>query len=149
MTDVGGSASTTINASPEAVYDLVAAIERMPEWSPETYKAHWVGGATDAKAGARFRGWNKAGPLRWFTDPVIDVAERGRELTFTTTFLGKGRLTTWSFTMRPADGGGTELTESWSENSDLMARALPKRRVEGLRQGMEQTLARIKAAAEA
>jgi uncharacterized protein YndB with AHSA1/START domain len=148
MTDVGGSASTTINASPEAVYDLVADIERMPEWSPETYKAGWLGGATSATAGARFRGWNKAGPLRWFTDPVIDVAERGKELTFTTTFFGKGRLTTWSFTMQPS-GEDTELTESWSERSALMARVLPKRRIDGLQQGMEQTLARIKAAAEA
>jgi hypothetical protein len=131
------------------VYDLVADIARMPEWSPETYRASWLGGATEARAGARFRGWNKAGPLRWFTAPVVDVAEPGRELTFTTTFFGRGRLTTWSFTMRPTDGGGTELTESWSENVDLMARMLPKRRIDGLQQGMEQTLARIKAAAEA
>ena len=144
----GGSASTQIDATPEAVYDLVADISRMGEWSPETYKATWLRGAKEASPGARFRGWNKAGPIRWFTDPVIDVADRGKELTFTTTFFGKGRLTTWSFTMRPADGGGTELTESWTEHSSLMARLLPGRRVDGLRRGMEQTLARIKAAAE-
>jgi uncharacterized protein YndB with AHSA1/START domain len=145
---VGGSATVHVDATPEAVYDLVADIERMSEWSPETYRAHWVGGATAAVAGARFRGWNKAGPVRWCTDPVIDVAERGRELTFTTTFFGLGRLTTWSFTMQPADGGGTALTESWSEQSNLMGRLLPNRRVDGLQQGMEATLARIKAAAE-
>ena len=144
----GGSATVHVDASPEAVYDLVADITRMSEWSPETYKAEWLGGATKAVAGARFRGWNKAGPIRWFTDPVIDVADRGKELTFTTTFFGRGRLTTWSFTMRPGDAGGTELSESWSENSSVMARLLPGRRVDGLQRGMEQTLARIKAAAE-
>ena len=144
----GGSATVQIAASPEAVYDLVADVTRMPAWSPETYKVTWLGGATSAAPGARFRGWNKAGPLRWFTDPVIDVAERGRELTFTTTMFGKGRLTTWSFTMTPS-GAGTELTESWTENIGLLDRLLPKRRVDGMQQGMEQTLARIKAAAEA
>ena len=143
----GGTATVHVDASPEAVYDLVADVTRMPEWSPETYKAEWLGGATGAVAGARFRGWNKAGPLRWFTDPVIDVAERGRELTFTTTFFGRGRLTTWSFVMQPS-GDGTELSESWRENSALLDRLLPGRRVEGLQKGMEQTLARIKAAAE-
>src|SRR5688572_6042302 len=111
----GGTAAVHVDASPETVYDLVADITRMHEWSPETYKAEWLGGATAAVAGARFRGWNKAGPIRWFTDPVIDVAERGRELTFTTTFFGRGRLTTWSFVMKPSASGGTELSESWSE----------------------------------
>ena len=144
----GGSATVHVDASPEAVYDLVADISRMPEWSPETYRAHWLGGATEAAPGVRFRGWNKAGPLRWFTDPVIDVAERGREVAFTTTFFGVGRLTTWRYVMEPSDGG-TRLTESWEEQSRLMARVLPGARKEGLQRGMEETLARIKAAAEA
>lgn len=144
----GGTATVHVDASPEVVYDLVADISRMGEWSPETYRAEWLGGATAPVAGARFRGWNKAGPIRWFTDPVIDVAERGKELTFTTTFFGKGRLTTWSFVMKPSAGGGTELNESWTEHVRLLARVLPDRRVEGLQRGMEQTLARIKAAAE-
>jgi uncharacterized protein YndB with AHSA1/START domain len=145
----GGTATIEIAASPEEVYDLVADIGRMPEWSPETYRAHWLGGATSAAPGVRFRGWNKAGPLRWFTDPVIDVAERGVELAFTTTFLGRGRLTTWRYRMRPAAGGGTELEESWEERWSLLARVLPSARKEQIQRGMEATLARIKAAAEA
>lgn len=149
MTTPRGSATTHIDAAPEVVYDLVADLTRMPEWSPETYRTAWLGGATAAAPGARFRGWNKAGPLRWFTDPVIDVADRGRELTFTTTMFGKGRLTTWSFVMHPSGDGGTDLTESWAERVGVVRRLLPRRRVEGLQRGMEQTLARIKAAAEA
>src|SRR5687768_18373188 len=120
----GGTATVHVDASPEAVYDLVSDITRMREWSPETYKATWLGGATGPVAGARFRGWNKAGPIRWFTDPVVDVADRGKQFTFTTTFFGRGRLTTWSFVMRPS-GDGTELTESWSENPSVLARRLP------------------------
>ena len=147
---VGGSASTTVDASPEALYDLVADITRMPQWSPETYRAHWVGGATEARPGARFRGWNKLGPARWCTDPVIDVADRGRELTFTTTFFGRGRFTTWSYRFEPAAGGGTTVTESWSEDDGLLARITGNdRRAAMLQKGMEQTLERLKAAAEA
>jgi uncharacterized protein YndB with AHSA1/START domain len=145
---VGGSASIQIHAAPEAVYDLLADIARMAEWSPETYRAHWLGDATAAAPGARFRGWNKAGPLRWFTDPVVDVADRGRELAFTTTFFGRGRLTTWRYVMEPSDGG-TLLTESWEELVRLLGRVLPRARKDQIQRGMEETLARIKAAAEA
>lgn len=145
---VGGSATVHVDATPEEVYDLVADVTRMPEWSPETYRAHWLGGATAAAPGVRFRGWNKAGPLRWFTDPVIDVADRGRELAFTTTFFGRGRLTTWRYRMQPAEGGGTELTESWEELSRLAARVMPSAREAQIQRGMEATLQRIKAAAE-
>ena len=144
----GGTATVHIDATPEAVYDLVSDITRMGEWSPETYRVEWKGGATGPAVGARFRGWNKVGPFRWFTDPVVDVADRGSEFTFTTTMFGKGRLTTWSFVVRPS-GGGTALTESWAERSSLLGRLLPGRRTRSLQAGMEQTLARIKAAAEA
>ena len=145
----GGETSTHIDAAPEVVYDLVADITRMPQWSPETYRAHWVGGATEARAGARFRGWNKLGPVRWCTDPVIDVAERGKELTFTTTFFGRGRITTWSYRFQPEDGG-TRVTELWHEKDGVVGRVTGNaRRAEMLQKDMQETLARIKAAAEA
>ena len=145
----GGETSTHIDTAPEAVYDLGADITRMPQWSPETYRAHWVGGATEARAGARFRGWNKLGPIRWCTDPVIDVADRGKELTFTTTFFGRGRITTWSYRFQPEDGG-TRATELWHEEDGILGRITGNpRRAAMLQTGMEQTLERLKAAAEA
>jgi len=143
-----GSATIHVDASPEEVYDLVADIERMGEWSPETYRTEWKVGAS-AAPGNRFRGWNRMGVARWFTDPVIDVADRGRELTFTTTLFGRGRFTTWSFRMAPADGGGTTLTESWQSHAKPLERVFAGARSDALQRGMEQTLARIKAAAEA
>jgi uncharacterized protein YndB with AHSA1/START domain len=149
----GGEATVRIEATPEAVYDLVADITRMPEWSPETYKADWRPGWSSAVPGARFRGWNKMGVLRWFTDPVIDVAERGRELAFTTTVFGKGRVTTWRYRFEPtADGAGTDVTESWESVGSIPVLGklfTNDKRIEELKHGMQQTLARIKAAAEA
>ena len=36
-------ASIEINASPEAVYDLVSDLPRMGEWSPENIGGEWQG----------------------------------------------------------------------------------------------------------
>jgi uncharacterized protein YndB with AHSA1/START domain len=145
----GGSASVHVDAPPERVYDLLADISRMGEWSPETYRAEWRNGATGARTGAMFRGWNRKGAVRWFTDPIIECAERGRELCFTTTLLGRGRFTTWTYRMSPEDGG-TRLEESWEEVSRLPAPGfLDRWRSRQLQEGMEQTLQRVKAAAEA
>jgi uncharacterized protein YndB with AHSA1/START domain len=147
----GGNASIHVDATPEAVYDLITDVTRMSEWSPETYKAEWRNGATEAMTGARFRGWNKMGPVRWFTDPIVERAERGKEFAFTTTFFGRGRFTTWSYRMHPSPGGGTELEESWEEcnPTSILTRVFANdRRAKQLQQGMEQTLQRLKASAE-
>jgi uncharacterized protein YndB with AHSA1/START domain len=145
----GGSASIHVDAPPERVYDLLADVTRMPEWSPETYRAEWRNGATVARTGAMFRGWNRRGQVRWFTDPIIECAERGRELCFTTTLLGRGRFTTWTYRMSPEDGG-TRLEESWEGVGRLpVPGALDRWRSRQLQEGMEQTLQRVKAAAEA
>lgn len=144
----GGTARIHVDATPEEVYDLVSDISRMGEWSPETYKAHWLGNADHAQTGARFRGWNRMGPVRWFTDPIVECAERGKEFCFTTTLFGRGRMTTWTFRMHPAAGGGTDLEESWEEVGGLLGRLLPAPRKDQLQRGMEATLQRIKAAAE-
>ena len=142
-----GTATIHVDATPEDVYDLVADITRMGEWSPETYRAVWKVGSS-AAPGNRFRGWNKMGVARWFTDPVIDVADRGRELTFTTTLFGRGRFTTWSFRMAASEGGGTDLTESWTSHASALERVFAGGRADALQRGMEETLERIKAAAE-
>ena len=36
-------ASIEINASPEAIYDLISALQRMGEWSPENIGGEWQG----------------------------------------------------------------------------------------------------------
>ena len=147
----GGTFSIHVDATPEQVYDLVSDITRMGEWSPETYKTAWRGGATGPVPGARFRGWNKHGPVRWFTDPVIDRAERGEELSFTTTMFGRGRFTHWAYRMHAAPGGGTELEESWEQQGavPIFTRFfVSEKRTADMHAGMEATLQRIKAAAE-
>ena len=144
-----GSASTRIAASPEQVWALISDITRMGEWSPETVKAEWIDGATGPVAGARFKGTNKAGLIRWSTKPTVEVAEPGKEFTFATGKPGKP-ATRWSYKLTPS-GDGTEVTESWEEvNTIPLVGGLitPGFRVRKLNEGCAKTLERIKAAAE-
>jgi uncharacterized protein YndB with AHSA1/START domain len=139
-----GRATVHIEASPEAVYDLVSDITRMGEWSPECTSASWVDGATGPSVGAKFKGRNKAGLMRWTTTPSVVVTDRGKEFAFRT------KETVWSYRMTPA-GDGTDLTETFEVETygKLMNLVAPmKKRQPVMEKGMEQTLARIKAAAE-
>ena len=149
-----GQASLQINASPEALYDLVSDVRRMGEWSPETKTCTWIDGATGPAVGARFKGTNARGPLRWSTKPKIVVAEPGREFAFVTELRGRD-TTKWSYRFEPA-GTGTTVTESFEMLDDMpKAIAFVERylmrvsdRKADLEKNMAETLARIKAAAE-
>jgi len=48
-------ASIEINASPEAIYDLISDLPRMGEWSPENIGGEWQGGGSGT-VGDRFIG---------------------------------------------------------------------------------------------
>lgn len=43
-----------IDAHPDVVYDLIADVTRMPEFSPEVIRCEWLDGATGPAVGARF-----------------------------------------------------------------------------------------------
>jgi hypothetical protein len=70
-----------IDAPPEAIYDLVADVTWMGEWSPECIGCEWVDGATGPAVGARFRGRHRSGLARWSTSrewsPLAAVRFRG------------------------------------------------------------------------
>ncbi len=146
-----GQRSIEIAADPELVYELVADITRMGEWSPECYRCEWLDGASGAAPGVRFRGYNKLGRYRWERTAVIDAAERGRQFAFTTVDDRTGRQETqWRYTMTPSRHG-TLLTESFQFLwCSLRTRAteLFVPRGHQMDRGIDETLARIKRAAE-
>ena len=146
-----GRSSIDIVASPDLVYDLIADVTRMGEWSPECYRCEWLDGATAAAPGARFRGYNRRGPLRWERTAVVATADRGCEFGFTTVNDRAGREETrWLYTMEPSSSG-TLLTESfqfvWCSVPNRLAEALLPRGRQ-VNQGIEDTLRRIKKVAE-
>ncbi len=72
-----GEARIVIAAPADRLWSMVSDVTRMPEWSPETYRTSWLGGATGPAVGAKFRGWNKKGPIRWATNPKVTECEPG------------------------------------------------------------------------
>jgi len=146
-----GRASIEIAAPPDVVFDLITDVTRMGEWSPECYRCEWLDGANAAAEAVRFRGFNRRGRFRWERTAVVVTAVRGREFSFTTVNDRNGRQETrWQYTLEPSPGG-TVLTESfqflWCSLANRAAEMFVPRGRE-INQGIEETLRRIKRAAE-
>jgi Polyketide cyclase / dehydrase and lipid transport len=145
-----GEASAHITASPEAVYDLIADVTRIGERSPECYRAEWVGEVISAEVGARFRGHNRIGFIKWATTCKVTAAERGREFAFSVVDRHGREETRWRYLIS-ADDGGCTVTESyqflWCPLAARIAE-IPFPRDRQLRRGIRETLAGLKAAVE-
>ena len=144
-----------IEASPEALYDVVADVTRTPELSPEIAACEWLDGATGPAVGVRFRARNHVGRLPdWHNEPVITVADRGREFAFSRTEKGAGTIV-WRYVFTP-EGTGTRVTESYEviRPVQLMGWFIisvlygNKDRRGDLRRGMTETLERLAALTE-
>jgi hypothetical protein len=144
------SRSIDIVAPPEVVYDLVADITRTGEWSPECRSCEWVD--EPGQVGSRFRGHNRSGPARWTTTAKVLAANRPHTFRFATLFKD-GDSTRWTYEIA-GTGAGSTLTESF-ESIDapayikLAERLFVRNRQEQLERGIDETLAKIKAIAEA
>jgi len=149
-TATSGEASIRIAASPEDVYDLIADVTRIGDRSPECYRAEWVSDAQGAEVGARFRGHNRIGIIKWATTCKVTAAERGREFAFTVVNRHGREETRWRYLISAEDGGCT-VTESyrflWCPVAARVAE-LPFPRDRQLRRGIRQTLEKLKAVAE-
>jgi hypothetical protein len=144
-----GGASIDIAAPPEKVYDLISDVTRMGEWSPETRSATWLDGANGPAVGARFKGTNRLGPVRWSTKPTVEVADPGREFTFVVTVLGR-KATRWSYKLAPTEAG-THVEETWSQDESIptvLRVIITPPRAKMLDDGCAKTLAALKQAAE-
>jgi uncharacterized protein YndB with AHSA1/START domain len=146
------SVTVHMAAPPERVWELVSDVTRIGEFSPETFEAEWLDGATGPAVGAKFRGHvkrNGKGPIYWVTCTVI-VSEPGREFTFGTAGNTEP-LNVWSYKLEP-EGDGTDVTESFTLANKLLLRVywavLGWARGPTNRNGMRTTLERIKAVVE-
>lgn len=143
------SASIEVAAPPEAVWDLVAEITRMGEWSPECVRAEWEDGATGPAAGAHFHGFNQVGTYEWDAHGVVTECEPGRVFEFQVP-CDDADATTWRYEVAPS-GDGTTLTESFHAPR-INIEGSPANfegRFEVLDAAINTTIANIKTAAEA
>ena len=150
------STSMRMDAPPEAVYAVIADVTRTPEYSPEILRCTWLDGATEAVVGARFKAQNKV-PNRpaWHNKPVITAVDPGRRISWARTEPFAGTVE-WTYRFEP-DGDGTLVTESYEMTKQLspigwfiigVLFARKDRRAD-LREGMAQSLERVKAIVEA
>ena len=146
------SRSTEIAASPEAVWALVSDLPAMGRFSPENVGGSWKGGATGPAVGARFTGRNRAGLRRWSTQVRVSRCEPGRAFAFDVSSFGLA-VSRWSYDLEPT-GTGCRVTETWEDRRGRVVKS-GGRLLTGVAdrethtaQGMERTLAAVKAAAE-
>jgi uncharacterized protein YndB with AHSA1/START domain len=147
-----GQVQAHIDAPPQTVWALLANLDQMGQWSPECYRVEWLDGASSpAVAGARFKGWNRFGWMRWSMTCQVKTAEPGRELAFSTIEKEREEVR-WRYLLQPA-GGGTDLIESFQViwlpltarlAEDVLMRDRDRRREDAMR----TTLSRIKNLAE-
>lgn len=141
-----------MNAPAERIWDLVSDVTKIGKYSPETFEAEWLEGATGPAVGARFRGHvkrNGKGPIYWAECSVTEC-EPNRLFTFGVGKPGKA-MNTWSYRLASA-GDGTDVTESFQLTPNLGLRVywalLGWSRGRTNRNGMQTTLDRIKAEVE-
>lgn len=105
--------SIRVAASTERVYDLVSDVTRTGEWSPECRSCEWTDGGA-GRVGDRFLGHNDDGERQWTTTSEVVVADRPERFEWAV-LVDKlpGGGVHWAYSIEPADGGGTRLTEEW------------------------------------
>jgi hypothetical protein len=113
---IHGQVSLHIEASPEELYDIVADVPRIGERSQECHTAKWLAGPPPRTVGARFRGRNKKGLIRWSRVCEVVTAEAGQAFAYRTVperlDLSRRDSTTWAYRFT-AENGGTVVTHSY------------------------------------
>lgn len=146
------STSVDIAATPEKVWAIVSDLKRMGEWSPMTKKVIVRG--SEVKLGTRMINVNKLGWKVWPTQSKVTAFDPARKVAFKI----RENHSTWIYELEPLADGGTRLTETRDVSNDTtqVSKVLIEKVLGGeprfeadLVTGMKQTLARIKAEAEA
>lgn len=149
MRQFSGEVSWRSPAAPDALWPLLIDVTQMGRWSPECTGGSWLDDASKPVVGARFRGTNRLGPLRWSTTCEFVAVEEGRRLVFDALHWS-GATTRWAFELIP-DGDATVLRERF-ETRDSPGLVLLLDRLAGrprrLLSSMRTTLQRLSTAAE-
>jgi uncharacterized protein YndB with AHSA1/START domain len=146
------SVSREIGAPAERVWSMVTDLTQMGRWSPESDGAAWVGGTDGPRPGAVFTCVNHHGRRTWMTQGTVVDVEPGHLFSFRITARGLA-IAEWryAFEMTPS---GCRVTETWIDRRGPLAKIIGRwatgvvDRATHNRLSMEQTLDRLKAAAE-
>ena len=103
----------TTHATIDAVWRVLSDVTRTPEWSHECHHVEWLGGATAAAPGVRFRGANRSLWWRWRRTCEVLVVEPPHMIAWRTIptrlFVDS---TDWRVVLEPA-GDGTLIVQEF------------------------------------
>lgn len=143
--------SIEINTSADKVWAVISDLKRMGEWSPQCKKMIVRG--EPIGVGTRTININRRGPLVWPTTAKIVRFVADKELAFK---IAENR-TVWSYTIEPSANGVTvtERREAANGTTTKVSAFLVDKVFGGndsfedeLREGIRETLGKIKRAAE-
>lgn len=143
-------ASIQIKAPADRVYDVVANVARMGDFSPESTGT--LGDPGPLGVGDKFWGTNKRGLWRWSTRCTVLAADRGRRFEFDVDF-GPMPISRWTYEFEPTDDG-CEVTETWHDRRAggpvkwVGSVIIPGPRAEHNQANIEATLRRLKQTVE-
>ncbi len=144
-------ASIEIDATPQDVWAVVSDLKRMGEWSPQCRTMRVLGGVVEE--GTKTININRKGMLVWPTTSKVVKFQPNKSIAFRVV----ENRTIWSYELQ-STAGGTKVNESREAptGTTKVSQFLIKTVLGGnddfeveLIEGMNTTLARIKAAAEA
>ncbi|OXM65616.1 SRPBCC family protein [Amycolatopsis vastitatis] len=147
------SRSIDVPATPAAVWSWVTDLPRMGELSPENVGGRWLDG-TGPALGARFRGRNRNGELRWWTRVRVVAFEPDRRFAFDVRTPLGSRVSRWEYVLAPS-ATGCLVTENWYRIGSWVVRKFMGPRVTGRAdrpgynvRSIEHTLAALEARAQ-
>ncbi len=143
-----------IETTPSVVWEIIRDIRRMSQWSPQVISVKLREPDDDIRLGSTFTNLNHQGELEWITHGEVVRYEPEKEVAFRIA----ENYAIWSFSIS-ADGAGATVLTQRRETPDGISQLsleLTESHLGGqeaftelLEAGMEQTLAAIKACAEA
>ena len=117
-----GAVTVHMGAPAMDIWTLVADVRNTGRFSPETFDAEWLDGATGPSLGARFRGHvkrNEIGPVYWTTCRVT-ACDPGREFGFAV-LIGDRAVNTWHYSIRPQwSTGPMSPSRSGTDRSEFL-----------------------------
>lgn len=152
------SAEATVDVAvpPEAVWRMVSDLTRVGDWSPENRGGKWLGGATQAAVGARFKGSNRRGMAVWSTVSTIVRLEPGQAIAWEVRApWGGPALSRWTYELEPI-ATGTRVTERWellkanvvTKATWVLLAGTPAARVAMLKRSLRESLDKLKTVLE-
>ncbi|CAM2894995.1 polyketide cyclase [Mycobacterium intermedium] len=126
MPQPSASATVHVDASPEAVYDLITDLPTLAALAEETESMEWRKGHNGGvvRPGAVFVGHNKNGNKRWTTKCTVTDAEPGRVFAFDVRYAVLP-VARWQYDIVATEGGCSVTESTWDRRPGWFRKVAP------------------------